>query len=254
MTSEAAWELLVKASKERELDDVKDAVQIYIKANPDTTYVQLEEAFRNQDVGVWLIAIEKPQLPATMTHMDLQGNLDKKYTVTYRFGPKPTRPRERAVWPETPEQNMERLADAGEVVDRGVSKCSNCNELGHSSKFCPQEKQETDTVKVVKCYNCEGEGHRMRDCIDRLSPLRCRVSSLTSCQAPNLVSTALPARTAARVAISARSAPSRALPRALSVASVARVCCDHPTADMPFVLTSLSGTLLQGLPHWRWWR
>jgi hypothetical protein len=166
MTAEAAWELIVDAIKERELDDVKDAVQIYVKASPDTTYVQLEEAFRSQDVGVWLIAIEKPYMAPTLTNMDLQGNMDKKYTVTYRFSPKPTRPREREVWPESPEKNLERLADAGEVVDRGISKCTNCNELGHSSKFCPEEKRDTDTIKIVKCYNCDGEGHRVRDCKD----------------------------------------------------------------------------------------
>lgn len=170
MTAEAAWDLIVNAARERELDDVKDAVQMYVKASPDTTYIQLEEAFRSQEVAVWLIAIEKPYMVPTMTNMDLQGNLDKKYTVTYRFSPKPTRPREREFWPESPEKNLERLADAGEVVDRGLSKCSNCNELGHSAKFCLEEKRETDTVKAVKCYNCDGEGHRVRDCTCQLDP------------------------------------------------------------------------------------
>ena len=140
-------------------------MQIYVKASPETTYVELEEAFRNQALDVWLIAIEKPYLAPTLTNMDLQGHMDKKYTVTYRFSPKPTRPREREVWPDTPEQNLERLADAGEVVDRGVTKCNNCNELGHSSKFCPEEKRESETVRTVKCYNCDGEGHRVRDCM-----------------------------------------------------------------------------------------
>lgn len=171
MTPEAAWNLIVASVKGRELDDVKDAVQIYVKANPDTTYLQLEEAFRTQEVGVWLIAIEKPYLAPTLTNMDLQGNMGKKHTVTYRFGARPTRPRERDVWPETPEQNLERLADAGEVVDRGLTKCTNCNELGHSSKYCTEEKHETPTVKVVKCYNCDGEGHRIRDCTDSPGPL-----------------------------------------------------------------------------------
>jgi hypothetical protein len=170
ITGEAAWDLIVTAARERELDDVKDAVQTYCKANPDTTYVELEEAFRTQGVGVWLIAIEKPYMAPTLTNMDLQGHLDKTYTVTYRFSSKPTRPREREVWPETPEQNLQRLADAGEVVDRGVTKCSNCNELGHSPRDCPEEKMETDTVKVVKCYNCDGEGHRVRDCTENPQP------------------------------------------------------------------------------------
>ncbi len=28
--------------------------------------------------------------------------------------------------PSTPEENLERLADAGEVVPRGIPKCQNC--------------------------------------------------------------------------------------------------------------------------------
>jgi hypothetical protein len=164
ISPDEAWERIVTAVKERELDDVKEAVQTYVKATPDTTYVQLEEAFRSQDVGLWLIAIEKPLLAITMTNMDLQGNKDKKYTVTYRFSPTAPRPREREVWPKSTEENLERLKDAGEVVDRGIPKCSNCNELGHIRKSCPEEKREPDTVTVAKCHNCGEDGHQMRNC------------------------------------------------------------------------------------------
>jgi hypothetical protein len=186
MSPDDAWEEIKAAVKDRELDDAKAAVQTYLKAAPDTTYVQLEEAFRNQDVGLFLIAIEKPYLATTMTNMDLQGNMDKKYTVTYRFSPTAPRPREREVWPKTPEKNMERLKDAGEVVDRGLPKCNNCNELGHISKQCTEEKRETNTVTVIKCYNCDGEGHRVRDCptprVDKFACKNCQYvtpSSLT---------------------------------------------------------------------------
>jgi hypothetical protein len=163
LTVEAAWGNIAKAVENREIDEVKEAIQVYVKAIPDTTYVQLEEAFRTQDLKLWLIAIEKTHLATTLTNMDLQGNLEKKYTVTYRFDPKPPRPRERAVWPSSPEENLTRLQDAGEVVERGIPKCRNCDEMGHISKNCPQEKQEK-TITTVKCYNCDGEGHRVRDC------------------------------------------------------------------------------------------
>lgn len=164
MTLEAAWELLMAAVEEQDIEDIKAAVQIYVKAAPETTFAELEEAFRSQEVGLWLIAVEKPHLAATFTHMDLQGNLGKKYNVTYRFGPNPPRPREREVWPQSAEENMERLKDAGEVVELGIPKCRNCDELGHISKSCPQEKQEPQGVVAIKCFNCEGEGHRIRDC------------------------------------------------------------------------------------------
>ncbi|KAJ9156268.1 Cellular nucleic acid-binding protein [Pleurostoma richardsiae] len=169
-----AWVLLQKAIKEQDVDDVKEAVQMYCKALPDMTYVQLEQALRNQDFNLWLIPLEKAGLAATLTNMDLQGNLDKKYTVNYRFNPKPQRPREREGWPADEKEILERLADAGEVVARLVRKCTNCNELGHISKHCTQEKMESERP-AIKCYNCDAEGHRVRDCpVPRVDKFACK--------------------------------------------------------------------------------
>lgn len=134
----------------------------YIKATPDATYVDLEKAFRNQGLNLYLIALEK-ELAMTYTNMDLQGNLDKTYTVSWRKSAKHARPKEKEGWP-TPEENLVRLDDAGEPVDRGVPKCSNCDQLGHISKSCPEEKQENSDRAQVKCFNCEEVGHRVRDC------------------------------------------------------------------------------------------
>ncbi|KAL1847537.1 hypothetical protein VTK73DRAFT_10328 [Phialemonium thermophilum] len=163
LSVEEAWNLIAKAAADEEADEVKEAIQTYVKAVPDTTYVQLEEAFRTQDLKLWLIAIEKPHLASTLTNMDLQGHLERKYTVTYRFSPNPPRPREREVWPPSPEENLERLKNAGDVVERGLVKCHNCGELGHTSKHCTVERQES-LLASIKCYNCDGEGHRVRDC------------------------------------------------------------------------------------------
>jgi len=162
MTTEEAWAVILAAIKERDIDDIKEGVQIYVKSSPETTYLDLEKAFRNQDVGLYLIAIERP-IAVTLTNMDLQGFMEKKYTVTYRFQWNPPRPRDRELWPKDLEENFERLADAGEVTDRGKPKCLNCNEIGHIAKSCPQDKIEKEK-QVIKCFNCDGEGHRMRDC------------------------------------------------------------------------------------------
>lgn len=162
MEASEAWEALKRAVIEQDMEDIKMAVQQYVKACADTTYPALEQAFRDQDIGLWFIALKKDLLP-TKTNMDLQGNLGRTYTVSYRFDKRVARPREAAFWPKSDEENMERLKDAGEVIDRGLPKCNNCNEIGHTMKNCTQEKQERERV-VIKCYNCEEEGHRVRDC------------------------------------------------------------------------------------------
>lgn len=152
VAAEVAWENLIKQSQEGDFDDMKDEVMKYIKASPDATYVQLEKAFRSQNIPIYLIATEK-ELTQTFTNMDLQGNLDRKYTISWRKSSKHSRPKEKENWPATPEENLERLADAGEPVDRGVPLCSRCSELGHISKHCTQEVGESERVQV-QCFNC----------------------------------------------------------------------------------------------------
>jgi hypothetical protein len=155
--AEVAWAELKAASDEKDIDDIKEAAQKYIKATPDATYLQLENAFRAQEMNIYLIATEK-ELALTYTNMDLQGNLDKKFTVSWRMSPNHQRPKEKDFWPASPEENIARLADAGEPVDRGIPKCSNCDTLGHIKKNCPEEKQENADRAEVKCFNCESIG------------------------------------------------------------------------------------------------
>ncbi|KAL3425838.1 zinc knuckle [Phlyctema vagabunda] len=185
--AEEAWDALKVASDARDLDDIKTAAFQYIKATPDATYPQLEKAFRGQGLSIYLIAVERG-LTMTYTNMDLQGNLGKKYTVTWRLSPNPKRPKEREGWPTSPEENMVRLDDAGEAVEKGVPKCSNCNELGHTFKSCPEEKQENADRAVVKCINCEQLGHRSRDCPtprpDKFACRNCKQSGHTAKECP----------------------------------------------------------------------
>ena len=127
--------------------------------------------------------------------MNLQGKLDCKYTVGYFYGPKPLRASLKEGWPSSPEENIERLKDAGIAVDRGIPKCSNCNgepsehrhvlgfisnisiEFGHVAKFCKEEKVAIDRPQV-QCVNCEEIGHRARDCTqarkDRFACRNCK--------------------------------------------------------------------------------
>lgn len=154
--------MMRKAVLEKDIQDFKEALRMYLKHYPDMTYVELETALRTQSIKVWVIATERSHLP-TMTNMDLQGNMDKKWAVSFRFHDKPDRPRDRAIWPSSPEENLARLADAGEPTPRLVPRCTNCKEMGHTARACPEEKVMSNRV-VIMCFNCEQEGHRMRDC------------------------------------------------------------------------------------------
>lgn len=117
-----------------------------------------------ENVKLWLISLER-ELIDTFTNMDPQGNIDKKYSISFRFSDKPQRPREIDGWPQDHAEILSRLDDAGMVVDRGLPKCYNCGELGHTSKGCTQERVEHASEKPkISCYNCGNEGHRVRDC------------------------------------------------------------------------------------------
>ncbi|KAG6016922.1 hypothetical protein E4U43_002732 [Claviceps pusilla] len=114
------------AARERDVDDVKEAVQEYVKSvGGDVNYHQLQTMFIDEAVNLWLIATER-QLVNVFTNMDLQGNTGKKYSISYRFSEKPERPREIEGWPKSREEILDRLEDAGEIVDSGHRRCHNC--------------------------------------------------------------------------------------------------------------------------------
>ncbi|KAI9673629.1 MAG: hypothetical protein M1817_002266 [Caeruleum heppii] len=175
MTPDAAWDILKKADKEKELDDFREAMRVYCKAVPDTTFVDLEKAFRRQDFKTFLIAVwcgnKEKQTTKGHTIVDLQGNLNMNYQVQYHFTQKPKRIPGVA---ESAEENLTRLEKAGFVMDSHVIVCSKCEEIGHGSKFCKADVPEHERV-VVKCANCEEVGHRARDCPkERVDKFACR--------------------------------------------------------------------------------
>ncbi|KAM0615091.1 hypothetical protein ACHAP0_003941 [Verticillium nonalfalfae] len=174
VTSDEAWTAMQDAVEERDVFDFKEELRKYMKHHPETTYLDLEEAFRAQDMNVYCIATKREHLLDTMTNMDLQGNLGKEYTVSFRFSPKPERERERETWPKDKEENLERLANAGEPAPTGKPRCTNCKELGHISKNCTADRQEIEKVSI-RCYNCDEDGHRVRDCpVPRKDKFACK--------------------------------------------------------------------------------
>lgn len=185
-TAEDAWVALEKADQEKDLDDIRDAIKVYSKAIPETTYDQLERAFRTNGFNTHLIAFEKDELPVTHTLINMQGELDKKYQVGFYFSAKPRRVNARQGWPSSAEENMERLKDAGLPMERGIPKCGRCNELGHTVRGCPEEPVENMDRVGVKCVNCDAEGHRARDCPeprkDKFACRNCKQSGHTAAE------------------------------------------------------------------------
>ncbi|KIL96319.1 hypothetical protein FAVG1_01063 [Fusarium avenaceum] len=56
----AAWEKIKQVTAEKDLNDIKQAIQKYIKAiNGEVTYRQLQETFIDQNLSLWLIPTER---------------------------------------------------------------------------------------------------------------------------------------------------------------------------------------------------
>src|SRR5690606_27675434 len=101
VSPEEAWEKIKEDAADKVIDDAKEAVQEYVKALDGTsTYKDIQLGLIEANINLWFIPRERDLLGA-FTNMDLQGNVDKKYTVSYRFSENPSRPREREGWPET---------------------------------------------------------------------------------------------------------------------------------------------------------
>ena len=103
----------------------EQAIYTYSKAAPDITFSELESAFREDNMHTHLIAKEQ-EVSDTHTIVNLQGKIDQKYVVSVQFSAKPRRANFAQGWPQSPEENIARLGDAGLPMDRMVPKCSNC--------------------------------------------------------------------------------------------------------------------------------
>ncbi|KAJ5898953.1 Zinc knuckle CX2CX4HX4C [Penicillium taxi] len=166
MNPEVAWAMMKAASapgKDRDIDDFRKAFGSFSKANPDITYLEIEMLFRAERFPVYLIAMQKEHEPV-ITLIDLQGNIDRKYMVGFHFSADAPKKSMRERWPESPEENMERLANCGLPFDRRAMKCHKCEGVGHIAKNCTEEVVSTHERVEIKCFNCSEVGHRVRDC------------------------------------------------------------------------------------------
>lgn len=70
---------------------------------------------------------QEKDITDTFTLMDLDGKTGRQYHIGYFFSAQAPRGSLKESWPENPEQNMERLQNAGFPVDSMIPKCSNCD-------------------------------------------------------------------------------------------------------------------------------
>lgn len=76
-------------------------------------------------MNTYLIA-KKQEVSDTHTIVNLQGKIDQAYALSIQLSAKPRRVKFAEGWPESAEENMVRLAEAGFIMDRMVPKCGNC--------------------------------------------------------------------------------------------------------------------------------
>jgi hypothetical protein len=134
MEAGEAWTHLIDAATTKDLDAFRLALRAYARACPDLfSLVAVEEALRHDGLGIYLIA-KQQEIAPNMTIIDLVGNAKKDFILSVQLSAKPRRAKMAEGWPESPEQNLERLASAGYVQDCGVPLCGNCGELGHIRK------------------------------------------------------------------------------------------------------------------------
>jgi len=70
--------------------------------------------------------LQEKEIPLSITLVNLQGKQDCKFTIGYNFSTQPKRAKFAEGWPSSVEENLERLADAGEAMDQLATLCRNC--------------------------------------------------------------------------------------------------------------------------------
>lgn len=131
-----AWTALIEAAKVKDLDTFRTSLRAYARAVEDEfDLAAVEQALREDDLPVYLIANQQEIAPTNVI-VDLIGNPEQEFVLSIQLSAKPRRAKLAVGWPESPEENLERLKKAGLVQDSGIPKCANCGEMGHIKKVC----------------------------------------------------------------------------------------------------------------------
>jgi hypothetical protein len=222
MAAEDAWISLIDAAKEKELDTFRLCLHAYARAvDEQFSLPAVEEALREDGLGVYLIA-KQQEIAPNMTIVDLIGNAKKHFVLSIQLSAKPRRAKMAEGWPDTPEQNLERLGSAGFVQDCGVPLCNNCGELGHIRKVSRLEEPMFAGSRLTSPSTANKRFLSMSRSSLPFCAYTVRSPVTVLAIVPRSVSTHTPARTVSRRATTPRSALSLVQLRASSVASATR--------------------------------
>ena len=128
LTAEEAWAALKNADDDKDVDEIKKCILAYAMAYSELTLYDLESSFRDAGFKTFLIAKEQA-ISVTHTIVNLEGKPGQKFVVSLQWADKPCRAKFAEGWPNSKEENMARLAEAGFILDGFVTKCGNCNEV-----------------------------------------------------------------------------------------------------------------------------
>ncbi|KAF1931185.1 uncharacterized protein M421DRAFT_341654 [Didymella exigua CBS 183.55] len=134
LEAEEAWAKLIDAAKEKDLDGFRTCLKAYARAVVEHFVLpDVEAALREDGLPVFLVALRQ-EIAVNMTIVDVIGNPEREFVLTIQLSEKPRRAKMAQGWPKDAAENLQRLASAGFIQDRGVPLCSNCGELGHVRK------------------------------------------------------------------------------------------------------------------------
>jgi hypothetical protein len=221
MTDVEAWTALINAAKDKDLDAFRISLRAYARAAIDQfDLAAVETALREDELPIYLIA-KQQEIAPQMVIVDLIGNPEREYVLSVQLSAKPRRAKMAQGWPESPEQNLTRLASCGFVHDRGVPLCSNCNELGHIKKVNGVLFLNMFQVNIyISIASRRSPSTSLINLPSNAYTARKRGTALAT--APRLALTHMPARTASRKATTLRSALSPVQLRVSSAASATR--------------------------------
>ena len=144
-----AWIKLIDAAKDKDLDGFRTCLMAYARSvMDDFNLPDVEVALREDGLPVFLIA-KQQEIPAKMTVVDMIGNPGRKFVLTIQLSDKPRRKMFAQGWPKHAAENLERLASAGFVQDRGVPLCGTCGKLGHVRKVWALHIRNVALIRTV---------------------------------------------------------------------------------------------------------
>ena len=125
MDSECAWEKFKLADQNRDMDDIKEAFEVYAKNTPETTFQEIEKRLREEKCNTHLIGLTK-EIPIDKTNVDLQFQADRKYVLGFQIARKSRRTKmSEGMLAESYEENFERLSNCGYTVQTNIPICYN---------------------------------------------------------------------------------------------------------------------------------